>query len=63
MSEKKDKALYVLCEASFMDALRKRAHQKRVPVSRMVRDWLHSAMNEETSITRIPPIDGGTQNA
>lgn len=47
MKEKKAKALYVLCEPSFMDALRRRAHVERVPVSRLVRTWLRKAMEEK----------------
>lgn len=47
MREKKTEPLYVLCEPSFMVALRRRAHVERMPLSRLVRNWLRDAMEEK----------------
>ena len=45
--EKKDKALYVMCEASFLDSLRRHAHLEKTLVSKMVRRWLKEAMDSK----------------
>lgn len=45
--EKLNKGLYVMCEESFLHALRRRAQIERIPVSRMVRKWLRDAMEQK----------------
>ena len=47
MTEKKAKALFVWCEPSFMDALRKRAHDEKITLSKLVRRWLKESLEQK----------------